>query len=55
MYIYIAYDKVICNVDKHLREFNKIDNIEGLNLERSLILSVVKKRYHEMVENTMTI
>lgn len=41
--------------DKHLREFNKIDNIEGLNLERSLILSVVKKRYHEMVENTMTI
>lgn len=41
--------------DKHLREFNQIDNIDGLNLERSLILSVVKKRYHEMVEDTMTI
>ena len=37
--------------EKHLREFNRIDDIEGLDLERSLIISTVNKRYYSMVEN----
>ncbi len=37
--------------DKHLRELNKIDDIEGLDLERSVIISTVKQRYYSMVQN----
>ncbi len=37
--------------DKHLREFNRINDIEGLNLERSLIISTVNKRYYSMLQN----
>ncbi|MDB4539600.1 helix-turn-helix transcriptional regulator [Saprospiraceae bacterium] len=37
--------------DKHLRKFNEIDNIEGLNLERSLIVSTIKKRYYSMIQD----
>ena len=37
--------------DKHLRKFNEIDNIEGLNLERSLIVSTIKKRYYSMIKD----
>lgn len=37
--------------DKHLREFNRINDIEGLHLERSLILSTIKKRYDSMVQS----
>ncbi len=37
--------------DKHLREFNQIKDIEGLNLERSLIISTVKDRYYSLMQN----
>ena len=37
--------------DKHLRKFNEIDNIDGLNLERSLIVSTIKKRYYSMIQD----
>jgi len=37
--------------DKHLREFNRINDIDGLDLERSLIISTVNKRYYSMAEN----
>lgn len=37
--------------DKHLRKFNQINDIHGLDLERSLIISTVIKRYYSMVEN----
>lgn len=36
--------------DKHLREFNRINNIEGLDLERSLIISTVNKKYYSMIQ-----
>ncbi len=36
--------------DKHLRDFNPINNIEGLDLERSLIISTVKKNYYTMIQ-----
>lgn len=36
--------------DKHLREYNKIDQIEGLDLERSLIISTIKDRYRSMIQ-----
>ncbi len=37
--------------DKYLREFNQINDVEGLDLERSLIISTVKKRYNSMIQN----
>ncbi len=37
--------------DKHLRKFNKINDIEGLDLERSSMISIVKKRYYSMIKN----
>ncbi len=37
--------------DKHLRSFNTIDNIEGLDLERSLVISTVKERYNSMLQD----
>jgi len=37
--------------DKYLREFNRINDIEGLDLERSLIISTVNKRYCSMIQN----
>jgi len=37
--------------DKYLREFNRINDIEGLDLERSLIISTVNKRYYSMAQN----
>ncbi len=37
--------------DKHLRKFNQINDIEGLDLERSLIISTVKKRYNSMIQD----
>lgn len=40
--------------DKHLREFNRINDIEGLDLDRSLIISTVNKQYHSMVENIVS-
>ena len=46
----ILIDISICG-DKHLRKFNEIDNIEGLNLERSLIVSTIKKRYYSMIQD----
>lgn len=36
---------------KHLDEFNPIDQIEGLDLDRSLIVSVVKERYQSMLQS----
>lgn len=36
--------------DKYLREFNQINDVEGLHLERSLIISTVKNRYTVMVQ-----
>ena len=35
--------------DKHLRQFNDINDIEGIDLERSLIISTVKERYYSKV------
>ena len=40
--------------DKHLREFNRINDIEGLDLDRSLIISTANKQYHSMVENIVS-
>jgi len=37
--------------DQHLRSFNTIDNIDGLDLERSLVISTVKKRYNSMIQD----
>lgn len=37
--------------DKYLREFNRIDNIQGLDLERSLIISTVNKKYYSMIQD----
>jgi DNA-binding HxlR family transcriptional regulator len=37
--------------DKHLREYNQINDIEGLDLERGLIISTVKKRYSAMIHD----
>ena len=39
--------------DKHLSKFNQIDEIEGLDLERSIIVSTIKKRYNSMVQNIL--
>lgn len=39
--------------DKHLRHFNKIDEIEGLNLERSSIIDTVKQHYNTMIQNIL--
>ena len=36
--------------DKHLRPFNQINDIEGLNLERSFIISTIRKRYYSMIQ-----
>ncbi len=36
--------------NKHLRQFNRIDNIEGLDLERSLIISTVNQQYYSMIQ-----
>lgn len=41
--------------DRHLREFNRIDNIKGLDLERSLIISTVKKKYYSMIHGVKII
>ncbi|MCH2193977.1 helix-turn-helix domain-containing protein [Kordia sp.] len=58
--IYILSDKMIelasLLVDisvwgtKHLKEFNQIDKIEGLDLDRSLIISTIKERYYSMIQ-----
>ena len=58
--IYILSDKMIelasILVDisvwgtKHLKEFNQIDKIEGLDLDRSLIISTIKERYYSMIQ-----
>ena len=37
--------------DKHLRQFNDINDIEGIDLERSLIISTVKERYYSRVQD----
>jgi len=37
--------------DKNLREYNKIDNIEGLDLDRTLIINTINSRYKDMVKN----
>ncbi len=39
--------------DKNLREFTKIANIEGLDLERSVIISTIKERYLSMTKNIL--
>lgn len=36
---------------KYLNEFNEIDDIEELNLERSIIIDSVKKNYISMVKS----
>lgn len=41
--------------NKHLREFNRIDNIQELDLERSLIISSVKKNYYSIIQNVKII
>lgn len=41
--------------DKHLREFNQIDEIEGLNLEREVIISIIKQRYYSMIQKIKVI
>ena len=35
----------------HLDDFNRIDQIEGLNLDRSLMVSTVKERYQSMLQS----
>ena len=40
--------------DEHLRQFNQIDNIEGLDLERDLIIATIKERYNSMIQNMFT-
>ena len=35
--------------DFNMREFNKIDDIEGLNLDKTLIIQTVQDRYHSML------
>ncbi len=37
--------------DKYLREFNQIDNIDGLKSDRSLIIKTIKERYKSMLQN----
>ena len=37
--------------DKHLRKFNQIDEIEGLDLDRSLIISTIQKRYRLKIKD----
>jgi DNA-binding HxlR family transcriptional regulator len=37
--------------DFNMREFNKIDDIEGLNLDKTLIIQTVQDRYHSMLLN----
>lgn len=41
--------------DKHLREFNKIESIEGLDLDRSFIISTIQGRYSAMVQDRLRI
>jgi DNA-binding HxlR family transcriptional regulator len=36
---------------KHLNELNKIDPIEGLDLDRSLIISTIKDSYLSMIQS----
>lgn len=38
--------------DKNLRQFNEINEIEGLNLDRNLIIETIKNRYETMM-NTL--
>lgn len=35
----------------HLDEFNRIDQIEGLNMDRNVIVSTVKERYQSMLQS----
>ncbi len=37
--------------DKNLRQFNEIDEIEGLDLDRNLIIETIKNRYEAMVNS----
>lgn len=34
--------------DKYLRQFNKIDHIEGLDADKSEVIQIIKMRYSEM-------
>ena len=35
----------------NMREFNKVDDIEGLNSDKTLIIKTVQDRYHSMLLN----
>ena len=37
--------------DTNMREFNKIDDIEGLNLDKSLVIQSVQDSYNSMLLN----
>ena len=37
--------------NSNMREFNEIDVIEGLNLDKTLIIQTVQDRYHSMLLN----
>lgn len=37
--------------DKNLRQFNAIDEIEGLELDRNLIIETIKNRYETMMNS----
>ena len=39
--------------DKHLREFKDIDKIEGLDLDRTVIINTVVNRYKAMVQDLL--
>ena len=39
--------------DKHLREFKDIDKIEGLDLERTVIINTVVNRYKTMAQDLL--
>jgi DNA-binding HxlR family transcriptional regulator len=37
--------------DSNMREFNEIDNIESLNLDKTLIIQTVQDNYNSMLHN----
>ena len=37
--------------NSNMREFNKIDDIEGLNSDKTLIIQMVKDRYNSILNN----
>ena len=37
--------------NSNMREFNQIDNIEGLNLDKTLIIQTVQDSYHAILHN----